>query len=150
MDLMDDSENDSDYVPEDDVVEEVEKTTKKKSIAGGELNPRKKRQIDELWQEMQEEDKKYISDNVAKTSMLVNPAVLERPTKRLKKRADRFLNNFLKQVSSASSSSQHHGKTDSQHEASVDVKNLVAEAVAKVSKKTTVTEVRKFAGSTIT
>ena len=152
MDL-DDSENDSDYVPEDDGVEaEVATASKKKTIAT-DVNPRKKRLIDELFLEMQEEDKKFISDNVTKTSMLINPVVLERPTKRLKKRADRYLSKFLQQSRSNTSAESDlvlNKVVTQANVGGIDMKKLAAAAAAKVAKKTVVTEVRKFAGSEIT
>lgn len=150
--LDDDSENDSDYVPEEDVVEESSNHKRRKGESGEivGINSRRLRQATSLWEEIQNEDKEYVKDVMLKA---VNNSLtyLERPSKKTQRRARNFMNRNFRAIRPKRSidnsiSLNNNDGTNSNS----DLRAKVMQAVSGLTRKTTVTEKRKFAGQEIT
>lgn len=153
MDLDDDSDNDSDYVPgQDGEDDEDQHAGDEKEI--GIVSISRKRKSQSLWEELEKEEKQfvktkiessvgYIANKKAKANSKFsadNLAVLETV----------FGRREAAKMSGGDSSQNSNKKSKkSKNKNSVDVRKLAMETVKNLVKKTTVTEVRKFAGQEI-
>ena len=170
--MDDDSDNDSDYRPEED---ETRSVGDDGADNGGkkieEIGFRRKRKANELYDEMLAQDKAYVEARVANSLLKkAKPSILslEIPVSREKKRLNAFLRNYLgikpKSRATRSSSSRLvidekddlEELTEAGQEAEGEegkdsnIRQAALNAIAHVKKKTLVEETRKFAGKEIT
>lgn len=157
----DDSENDSDYVPENDKDADDDSTSGKakgKSVKDAILSNHRKRKIDAVWEELQAEERTYIEE---RRKMDINlhfdqGIPLEIPVrKRRKYQIAAFLREVFGDKSSikipASQRPLISPKMDTlTFEEAEALKIAAANSVAKLQRKQIVLETRKFAGQEIT
>lgn len=172
MNLMDDdSENDSDYVPEEDpdfVPNEVEEKGEEiKSITFG-----RKKKAQELWDELQREDQQYMKSHLSK-SISFNSSYfsVEVPTNKIVRKLKSYFGlkkTKPKKGSAAPSSSSSSKKRPREEEESTgnpveqsiegdgsnkanetEIRQRAMEAISQIKKKSKVEEVRRFAGQSI-
>lgn len=172
MNLMDDdSENDSDYVPEEDpdfVPNEVEEKGEEiKSITFG-----RKKKAQELWDELQREDQQYMKSHLSK-SISFNSSYfsVEVPTNKIVRKLKSYFGlkkTKQKKGSAAPSSSSSSKKRPREEEESTgnpveqsiegdgsnkanetEIRQRAMEAISQIKKKSKVEEVRRFAGQSI-
>ena len=142
MDVADDdSDNDSDYVPgADDEEEEVDNNENDKTIT--DIPFSRKRKANELWEELQLEDKQTLEKALAKAVHAPKPEnVAKKSTANQKILASIFGKSVAKSI--ASNAVAKEGAS------SEDIKKRLKASVESIQRKTTVTETRKFAGESI-
>jgi hypothetical protein len=148
----DDSENDSDYAPEDDHgdengIEDAEET-KLSTITYS-----RKRKVDDLWAMMQDES--LGSNNSIKVDSSSSSSATTNSNKSSKKRSsDKKTKDILASIFGKSQTSKIMGKSSSGSSTStadeLSIKENARKAVLKLQKKTMITEKMKFAGQEIT
>jgi hypothetical protein len=148
--MDDDSENDSDYVPEDDVAEVVRDNKRRKGDSGEiiGMNSRRQRQVANLWDEIQNEDKEYIKGIMSK-AMNNSLTSLEKPSKRMRRRAQIFMNRNFLLKSKKEQKLDEIMESESNRKEDIALRTKLMQTVAGLARKTTVTERRKFAGQEI-
>ena len=172
MDIEDDSDNDSDYRPEDDN-DLCDKSNggnllEKKLVA---LSNKTKRTVDQLWRSMQEEDRTYVqlkmnsSLHSLRHNLDVDDSCRKHNFQILK---DIFGLKVAKQITSTHSIDGHNERSDMESNrdqmVEIQTKSIIStdesrgptdlrkrsmESVGKVVKKRKITETRKFAGKEI-
>lgn len=147
-DVLDDedSENDSDYCPENDPeadndIEDAVKETKLSTISFV-----RKRKVDDVWATMQEE---------ASSSKIITTTCSSSSSKSLKKKSGSKKNeDILAQIFGKKQSRKLvDGVSSKNFESKADklrIREAALESVKMLRKKTVVTETRKFAGQEIT
>lgn len=174
MDIEDDSDNDSDYRPDDDadgidVSSNGGNQSEKKLVT---FSAKTKRTVDQLWRSMQDEDRRYVQLKMGSSLHPLrhgpkdNISIIRHNFEVLK---DIFGSTVAKQITVASSydvipsdddnrynSSAENGSilVTSNNEAdgscgTAELRKRALESVEKVVKKRKVTETRKFAGKEI-
>lgn len=141
----DDSENDSDFVPDEEVLNEETSGSKRKADGGAivGMNKRRQQQATSIWEELQAEDRSYIQSMMEK-SLDYSLTTLERPSKRMRKRAEKFFKTLGRRTASAQTSIRKEKDAVSE-----DLREKSRKAVEGLIKKTKVEEKRKFAGQEI-
>jgi hypothetical protein len=144
-----DSENDSDYVPEDpEVIQELEKEKEKLKIS--DISHRRKRKAETWWDEMQADDRKYITD-IMSNAIHSQIITLERPVKRFRRSVKNFI-SWYKGFSVANllaETNEEKYKSAAEKSAEEELKQRALESARRVLKKTKVLESRKFAGKEV-
>eukprot|EP01041_Mallomonas_annulata_P000575 gene576-1106_t len=137
-----DSEDDSDYAPENEVDEGGDSESNK--IEGLKtLSHARKRKAHELWEEMQNNNKEYTSKIMGKA---LNNKKDKKPIKKSEKMQEFLSTVFGSDKKAIAKCVQRSNiKLDS-----ADLKEAAKASVDKLQKKQTVTEIRKFAGQSIT
>lgn len=145
----DDSENDSDYAPEDpEVIQELEKENEKLKIS--DISHRRKRKAETWWDEMQADDRKYITD-IMSSAIHSEVITLERPVKRFRRSVKQFM-GWYKGLSVANllvETSEEKYKSAADKFTSDELKQKALESARRVLKKTKVLESRRFAGKEV-
>ncbi len=142
-----DSESDSDYVPEGSDVEE--NAVKRRKGDSGEIigmNSYRRRKAVSVWEELQSQDQEYIKMIMAR-AVDNSLTVLERPSSRMRRRAKNFMENMIK-IYGNNQTLKSVRSMDTNIPSTVRSKAL--EAVVGLTRKTKVEEKRKFAGQEIT
>jgi len=148
--MEEDSESDSDYVPEDNA-EIDDKDNGKQMSSLVDISFGRKRKADSAWEEMIADDRKFISEIMA--NAIHNQIIpLERPAKRFRRSIKSFKAWFkgftYGNVSMESEAAKYKSAADKIEEDNLKQKAL--ESARKVLRKTKVVETRKFAGQEIT
>lgn len=147
----DDSENDSDYAPEDDHeaengIEDAEET-KLSSITYS-----RKRKVDDLWAMMQEEA--VSTKNSIKVGSSSSSAATSSNKSSKKRSSDKKTKDILASIFGKSQTSKIMGKSSNRSSTStadeLSIKEIARKTVEKLQKKTIITEKMKFAGQEIT
>lgn len=171
MDLEDDSENDSDYVPEEE--EGVKKeVTQKESIVSDITSNKRKRKVNAIWDELRSEDNNYVQTKVNDSAIHFTSQLFEQPPKQLRRKIKRFFKQWnggssgsgsSNSVSSGHVSSQQVGLGQQQQQnkkeeqegdeteitAQSELKKKLIESLERVKRKTVIVESRKFAGEAV-
>jgi hypothetical protein len=148
MDVMDDddSENDSDYLPEEELnrkkggQEEDEEVNVGKS-ALPEISVRRKRKAQELWEEIQKDDADYLQFSLGK-ALRCDLSMLEIPLMKEKRKMRVFIRKLEKRPT-------HKLQLKEDNSSSEAIKKEALEIVSQIKKKTKVEEKKKFAGKEI-
>jgi len=147
----DDSENDSDYAPEDDHEDEngVEDAEETKLST---VTYSRKRKADDLWAMMQEESSS--SNNNINVGSSSSSATTNSNKSSKKSSSDKKAKDILASIFGKSQSSKIMGKSLSGSLTStvdeLSVKEIARKSVLKLQKKTMINEKMKFAGQEIT
>ncbi|RYZ89305.1 MAG: hypothetical protein EOP04_07170 [Proteobacteria bacterium] len=144
MDLDDDSENDSDYVPGEDGGEEEERGTKK-DISEDIASSKRTRKVNTIWEEIKAEDYKYVEEKLKAIADEGNDVLVEQPPKKMRIKIVKFFKTFFK-ASSTGAGSQSFKATRA---SKPNIKDRLLAALPNLKRKTVVTESRKFAGEAI-
>eukprot|EP01039_Chlorochromonas_danica_P008624 gene8624-9503_t len=148
MDLEDDSENDSDYVPEEEggVKKEV---TQKESIVSDITTNKRKRKVNAIWDELRSEDDNYVHTKVNDSTMHFTSQLYEQPPKQLRRKIKRF----FKQWSGSNSNGRNQLVVGQEDETEItaqsELKKKLMESLQRVKRKTVIVESRKFAGEAV-
>lgn len=143
MDLLDDdSENDSDYVPEEDVNHNEEDGAVVHSTIP-EISHRRKRKAQELFDELLKEDTEYVH-KVLGHAILPKSMMYEAPMKRTRRKIIKFLKK-----SEGSAEKIPFALPEEEEKSKEELKKEALEIVTQVKKKTKVEEKRRFAGQEI-
>ena len=142
----DDSENDSDYCPENDkdALEADEDPVEEEKLSA--IPQGRKRKVDDLWAAMQEELKAPITKKSTSTNSCSSKSSKNKSTS--KKTRDILASIFGKKESKnilGGAINRGAARTDE-----LLIREAARESVKTLQKKTTVTETRKFAGQEIT
>ena len=142
----DDSENDSDYCPENDPeadneVEETVTETKLSAISFG-----RKRKVDDVWASMQETSSLKTATNFCSNSSSSKSSVKKVGSKKNKD----ILAAIFGKKQSGKIIDGISSKTSGTKADELRIKEAARESVRMLRKKTVVTETRKFAGQEIT
>ena len=141
----DDSENDSDYCPDEDKEAQSDNEVPEKEVKLSAISTGRKRKVDDLWASMQEE-----SNSVAFKKSTAITSSSSKPLKKKsnsKKNADILASIFGKKQSQKICSRASVKTADSTNE--VNIRSAARESVKMLQKRTTVKEIRKFAGQEI-
>jgi uncharacterized protein with NRDE domain len=152
MDL-DDSENDSDFVPE----EEVEKGPKQKESINLDIaSNKRKRKVNTIWDEIRKEDNEYVASKLNDSLIQLGNQLYEQPPKRIRLKIKKYFQKLV--ASNQENGEDEHIKESDQilkstahnkEEMYLDIRKRLQESVQKVKRKTVVVESRKFAGEEI-
>lgn len=143
MDVDDDSDNDSDYVPGAEEEKSVEGTEEQILKP---LSKSSRKKVEAIWQEMQEEDRKSVEAVMMKSlNYLANRA----PRSSEVRRANEVILStiFGKKIGKRLASIQAVPEEEYNHQ---NIKKRALESVQQVQKRQKITETRKFAGQEIT
>eukprot|EP01031_Cornospumella_fuschlensis_P032289 gene32289-39049_t len=143
MDLDDDSENDSDYVPGEEGEEEEQKGAK--DINDDIASSKRKRKVNAIWEEIKAQDHKYIEEKLRAIVDEESDVLCEQPPKKMRIRIVKFFKTFFR--SSSNGSAKKALKITRSSKASI--KDRLVAALPSLQRKTVVTEARKFAGEAI-
>jgi hypothetical protein len=146
----DDSENDSDYDPgaeKDENSGADEPEEEEKQLIG--MSFSRKRNVDSLWEEMQQQDSKHIQERLSKV-----PKISKATNEKKAKKQDAKVKDILATIFGSKQTKQiikgvskGHGLDE---ESAASIREAARESVKKIQKKETVVETRKFAGEVIT
>lgn len=153
--MDDDSENDSDFVPEpeDDESDGGRKKKSNLSIQDQILSKKRKRKVDAIWDELQEEERSYLETRRAlDVANFQGQALMEIPCR---KRSKRQIAAFMQEVfgsadlfGGAAAGARSLNVADA---LTADALKEAAQACVKGLKKTVVVqETRRFAGQEVT
>ena len=146
-----DSENDSDYVPDQDDNASVADSCTEADKQLSEISYSRKRKVDEIWKEMIDADSASKPPNMLTTLQLKN--VPKRKIKKGSAKASRILLSIFGEKETSkilnSVSSVVTSNAESELEAADSIRAKARETVRKIQNKETVTEIRKFAGQQI-
>jgi hypothetical protein len=155
MDLVDiDSEEDSDYVPEEDPNFEPTTNVKEDKSTLVEIGFRRKRKAAELFDDLQKEDEAFIKSIISKSIPLHQQYYsLEYPINKTKRKLRRFFRVTSHQRKSLNKSPPVNSDTNnifgSDKVDSEEIKRKAKEIISQIKKKTKVEEVKKFAGKEV-
>lgn len=142
----DDSEDDSDYCPEDDKDVEEGYNVEVEVPQLAKITVGRKRKVDDLWAAMQEESVSSKKSTAVSSSSSGKSGKKKSSTKKNKDiLAAIFGKSQSEKIVSGVSSKTPADKADE-----LRIKEAARESVKMLQKKTTVTEIRKFAGQSIT
>ena len=148
--MDDDSSQDSDYVPDD----EIPKKRSKHSAEDGEgvvdhiLTEKRKRKVAELWDQMQQDDRDYVVSVMDRSvRKFMEPVIMEIPLKRRRQYDELFLSIIGSKRAASTVSSGQAAAHASQSDA--ELRQKVLDSIQKVQRKTVVQETRKFAGQEV-
>lgn len=136
----DDSENDSDFVPEEE--EEKHSSNQVNETLQG-LSFRRKRKVDELYQEMRKADDKEVQSKLANALCKDESFLYERPSKKVIRRIAKVVRKIVQ---------NNEGNIPIQRQVKSDTSNILQQAkelASKIQRKTVVVETQKFAGESI-
>jgi hypothetical protein len=154
MDLNDDSENDSDYVPEEEV-DGKKVSSKGEAVALDIASGKRKRKVQAIWDEIQVQDQTFITSKLQASNLQYSDPLFERPSKKMRLRIRRFF-RLLQTGTKGGLGPDIYRKTQNQisHEdassKSINIKKTLMSSLQNVKRKTVVTESRKFAGEAVT
>lgn len=141
----DDSENDSDYCPDEDKEAQSDNEVPAEEIKLSAISHGRKRKVDDLWASMQEEAN-AVGCKKSTASINCSSKSLKKKSSS-KKNADILASIFGKKQSQKICSRASVITADSTDKAII--REAARESVKMLQKKTTVTEIRKFAGQEI-
>lgn len=145
VDDDDDSENDSDYCPDEDKGAQSDNEVPEKEVKLSAISTGRKRKVDDLWASMQLESNSLGSKK--STAIISSSSKPLQKKASSKKNADILAAIFGKKQSRKICSGVSVKTADSANEAII--RDAARESVKMLQKKTTVTEIRKFAGQEI-
>lgn len=143
-----DSDDDSDYVPEEDTNQkELIEDNKENELEF--ISTRRKRVAEELFDQMNEEDQASIKEKMSSSylNLCPCPIPLERPTKRFRRELKEFFKEYKSFNNKNAFSNPYHIKTIEQN--GEDIRSKIKENLDKIVKKTVIIETRKFAGESV-
>lgn len=149
MDVEDYSENDSDYNPVNDNTDDIQEINSENKLEKKLTNLSKtsKRNVEIIWNVMQEEDKLYIEMKMKRSINYIKHNYEINNDTRIKNEI--ILSNiFGKKVAKKLSSFHIIPREETIN--TVDIRKRALESVDKIVKKRKITETRKFAGQEIT
>lgn len=144
MDVDDDSDNDSDYMPGADEEKSVEEDDEKQVLKP--MNKVSRRKVEAIWLEMQEEDRKSVEAIMVKS---INYIANRAPVSTEKRVENEIILSkiFGKRVGKRLAAYQ--AVPEEEHNPQ-NIKKRALESVQQVQKRQKVTETRRFAGQEIT
>ena len=160
----DDSENDSDYNPKDDDEDVLAQSQSqiKDNQGLNEMSYARKRKVDDLWNILQDNEKKYKEEYHSKQDYLIPTNSMKKTQKKRNKNDKnmKILQNIFGKtiaselvnqpiISATSSNSLTQSNNDDETQRNELIKQRVKDSIGKILKKTKVIEKRKFAGQEI-
>lgn len=149
--MDDDSAEDSDYVPEDDMPKKKAKKSEddEDNFVNKIVSDKRKRKVNAIWDEMQQNDREYVSlimeNSIRKYS---EPVVMEIPLKRRRYQYEELLLELM------GKRGRNHVKEYAKEVVDNDgmeaeLRERALQSIQKVQRKTVVQETRKFAGQEV-
>lgn len=143
MDLDDDSENDSDYVPGEEGGEEEDRGVQ--DINEDIASSKRKRKVNAIWKEIKVEDQKYVEEKLKAIADEVDNVLVEQPPKKMRTRIAKYFKTFFRASAKGASTPSFRATRAS----TSSIKDRLLAALPNLKRKTVVTESRKFAGEAI-
>lgn len=156
-DLMDDdSAEDSDYIPEDDMPKKKAKKSEddEDNFVHKIVSDKRKRKVNAIWDEMQQSDREYVTlimgNSIRKYSESV---VMEIPLKRRRYQYEELLLEMMgkrRRNQSTDYADDNGGEVDNDGGVeAAELRERALQSIQKVQRKTVVQETRKFAGQEV-
>lgn len=153
IELDDDSENDSDYNPNDEPGEVSDGEKEEVSLLQG-FSSSRKRKVNELWDSMVTEDTAAVSALMKKSngstarSSNISSSTTKKKVNRLKRNED-ILASIFGKCQAKNIVRKSKIEEDKPATSSAELKSQIEASLQKIQRRTKVTEVRKFAGKDI-